>query len=69
MSGAPVNLARMWVNQPSSLQPYHGLHGTNVLAYPEYGDVMRVYFLCGDVVSQQMSKAALSTGWLSRPSA
>ena len=26
---------RMWINQPSTLQPLHHLHGTNVLAIPE----------------------------------
>lgn len=58
-----MNLKRMWVNQPSTLQQHHDLHGTNVLAYLEYGNTMRVYFLKGPVVSQQMSRLALSEGW------
>jgi hypothetical protein len=58
-----MKLTRMWVNQPSTLQAHHKLHGVNVLAAPELGDTVRVYFTSGDVVSQQMSKAALSKGW------
>lgn len=58
---------RMWINQPSKHQPHHALHGTNVLAQQENGDVMRIFFLSGDVTSQQMSRAHLSEGW--RPSA
>ena len=58
-----MTLQRMWVNQPSTLQPHHDLHGTNVLAHLEYDDTMRVYFLSGPVISQQMSRLALSDGW------
>jgi hypothetical protein len=55
---------RMWINQPSGLQTFHALHGTNVLAEHEYDDTMRIYFLSGDVISQQVFKSALSEGWL-----
>lgn len=54
---------RMWINQPSTLQPLHHLHGTNVLAEIEYGDTLRIYFLSGDVVSQHANKLWLSEGW------
>lgn len=54
---------RMWVNQPSSHQPLHRLHGTNVLAVEE-NDSYRIYFLEGAVVSQTAPKEALSRGWL-----
>lgn len=56
-------IKRMWINQPSTLQPHHALHGTNVLAQHEYDDTIRIYFLSGDKVSQQVSKLALSEGW------
>jgi hypothetical protein len=59
----PVNIQRMWVNQPSSLQQFHNLHGTNVLAVEECVGTMRVYFLSGDIVSQQMPASALSLDW------
>lgn len=57
-------LHRMWVNQPSALQTHHSLNGTNVLAQLEHDDTMRVFFLSGDIVSMQMSKLALSPGWI-----
>lgn len=55
---------RKWVNQPSTLQPLHHLNGTNVLAVHEYDDTWSIFFLSGDIVSQQCSGAALSDGWL-----
>lgn len=54
---------RMWIDQPSTLQQFHHMHGTNVLALPESPTHMRVYFLSGAVISQQMIKLALSEGW------
>ena len=54
---------RMWVNQPSTLQPHHDQHGTNVLAYEEYPGSWVVYFLDGSTISQQMLGTALSEGW------
>jgi streptomycin 6-kinase len=60
-----ADIARMWVNQPSTLQPLHSLHGTNVLAAPEGEGLFRIWFLAGEVVSQQAPRAALSSGWRS----
>jgi hypothetical protein len=54
---------RKWVNQPSTLQPYHALHGTNVLAVHERDGTDRIYFLSGDVISQEIDPMALSEGW------
>lgn len=56
-------IERMWINQPSTLQPFHKLHGSNVLALPDGGDFVRVYFVSGDVISQLIPKLALSKGW------
>jgi hypothetical protein len=70
MTGPPM---RMWVNQPSTLQPHHALHGECVLALHEYGDTYRVYFTRRDVFtgrdieSMQMSRLALSPGWPRKP--
>lgn len=55
---------RMWINQPSTLQPLHKHHGTNVLARHEQGDTWQIFFLSGDVISMQASKLSLSEGWL-----
>lgn len=58
-------MKRMWINQPSTLQDHHHLHGTNVLAVPsQFGDKYKqVYFLSGPVISQEMPVLALSAGW------
>jgi len=56
-------MRRMWIDQPSTLQPLHKLHGTNVLVVDDTDKCYRAYFLSGDVVSQQVPKLALSEGW------
>ncbi len=56
-------MARMWINQPSTLQPLHKLHGVRVLACPDTDTAMRAYFLSGSVISMQVPHEALSAGW------
>lgn len=56
-------MRRMWINQPSILQPLHHLHGTLVLAVPDTDTVMKAYFLGGSTISQQVPENALSEGW------
>lgn len=58
-------LRRMWINQPSSLQVEHPLHGTRVLAEDsDFGTgFVRVWFLDGDIISKEMSVLTLSRGW------
>jgi hypothetical protein len=53
----------MWINQPSTLQDYHKLNGKNVLADMTEEQVVDIYFLSGEVVSQRISRMALSEGW------
>lgn len=62
-SGAFHGIRRMWINQPSTLQPLHDLHGVNVLAYPEYDDTFRCFHLSGECVSFHASRSCLSEGW------
>lgn len=62
-TATPSRPQRKWINQPSTLQPLHHLNGVNVLAVPEYGDTWTIYFLSGDVISQQAPAATLSDGW------
>ena len=54
---------RMWINQPSTSQPFHKWHGTNVLAVREGGDMWRAYFLSGTIISMRAPGLALSSGW------
>lgn len=56
-------LKRMWINQPSTLQPFNHLHGVKVLASYDTDKVARAYFLSGDVISMQVPYLALSEGW------
>jgi hypothetical protein len=58
-----TKMTRMWINQPSSLQPYHKYNGTNVLAHKE-NDYYVIYFLSGNVISMIISPSALSLGWV-----
>jgi hypothetical protein len=53
-------ILRKWVNQPSTLQQYHKLHGKRVLFDP---NEEVIYFTEGDVISQQIDPLALSDGW------
>jgi hypothetical protein len=53
----------MWVNQPSTLQPYHALNGKLVLAHKENETTWQAWFLEGDIISQQFLLSALSPGW------
>ena len=59
-------IKRMWVNQPSIHQGYNNLHGTNVLAdwHGYLPDLITIWFLSGPVVCQQISRHALSNGWV-----
>lgn len=54
---------RMWINQPSILQPLHHLHGINVLACDDTDGSYRIWFLSGSIISQQAPRLALSEGW------
>lgn len=59
---------RAWINQPSTLQPLHHLHGVRVLAQWDYDNTFTVYFLDvqpdgRDVVSCLADGLWLSAGW------
>ena len=56
---------RVWVNQPSTLQKDHDLHGKRGIAIMEKYDApdclfVTVYFTDGKVISQRMDKNSLS---------
>lgn len=59
-----MELERMWINQPSTLQQHHNLHGRNVLAVWGKGvKFVRIYFTTGPVVSMEIERICLSRGW------
>lgn len=57
------SISRMWINQPSTIQPLHSLHGTNVLAMTKGADCV-IYYLSGDTISSVVSRECLSPGWI-----
>lgn len=54
-------MKRMWINQPSTLQPFHHLHRVNVL-WDEKRET--VYFLNGNIISAMLPREILSKGWI-----
>lgn len=54
----------MWVNQPSTLQPDHELHGKNVLTLDleDGDDHVDILVLSGSVSSQRIARSSLSKG-------
>lgn len=59
------NIRRMWVNQPSTLQPDHALHGTRVLADLDdktWDHSTQVFFIEGPVHSAVLLTSSLSDG-------
>jgi hypothetical protein len=66
-----IQPCRMWINQPSTLQPYHKYHGRRVLTVPpviesikgSQFDFITVYFTEGVEVSMEVFLLALSKGW------
>lgn len=57
-------MERMWINQPSTGQPFHKWHAMNVLARPDTDSAMQIYFLDGAIISQQVPRNCLSNGWI-----
>lgn len=57
-------LQRVWINQPSTLQTHHNLHGTKVLVdFSKDKSSPDVYFLGRGVHRMRVSAEALSSGW------
>lgn len=51
---------RAWVNQPSTLQPRHHLHGKRCVVIDDGGIWVTVMFLEGDLISTEIERSALS---------
>lgn len=58
-----LKFKRMWVNQPSTLQPDHKLHGSLVYAADTGEKYIDIYFLNGPAISQRIARLSLSEGW------
>lgn len=60
------DIRRAWINQPSSLQPLHDLHGARVLLvdYDQDSASVVTYFVDnGPTVSGVYPKTCFSFGW------
>lgn len=51
---------RAWINQPSTLQPLHRLHGTRCIAQDSGERSVRIWFTEGDVHSMEVLRECLS---------
>lgn len=58
-----TNVNRMWINQPSTLQPYHRWHGENFLVVDDGPEHYQAFFLSGDVINMRVRREAMSPGW------
>ncbi len=56
-------MRRAWINQPSTSQLLHHMHGTLALAGPYSDTCDVVYLLSGETISMVVPKFALSDGW------
>jgi len=45
---------RVWINQPSTLQPLHEMHGKTAIAMTEPNGFTSIYFEKGDVHSMRI---------------
>ena len=61
-----IVLTRMTIDQPSASQRWHALHGTRVLVNLKstlHSNAVTIWFLEGSIISQNISRDALVTGW------
>jgi hypothetical protein len=61
-----MKLVRAWINQPSTLQQHHKLHGKRVLAilYDDDKNGADIYFTeNGPMHSMSIQRNALAFGW------
>lgn len=56
-------IKRMWIDQPSSKQELHHMHGQNVLANDLGGDYLQVYPVKNKCISMVVGRRALVDGW------
>jgi hypothetical protein len=59
---------RAWVNQPSTLQPLHRMHGMKCIVYDDHQDdgEVTLYFTDGPIHSMQARKLWISRVYLSK---
>ena len=56
---------RAWINQPSTQQPLHALHGKYCIAHDTGEASLRLYFTEGDLHSMEALRGCISRVFLS----
>lgn len=51
---------RAWINQPSTLQSHHKMHGLRCIVQDDGNEYLRVWFTDGDTHSAMVNRSALS---------
>lgn len=57
-----MTIYRAWINQPSTQQPLHDLHGTHCIVNDLDDNCVDIYFTEGDVYSMRVSRQCISRG-------
>jgi len=60
-----MQIYRAWINQPSTKQPLHRLHGTKCIVVDNGGQSVRLYFAEGIVHSMEALRYCVSRIYLS----
>jgi hypothetical protein len=60
-----MTIYRAWINQPSTQQPLHDLHGTHCIVNDLDDNCVDIYFTEGDVHSMRVSRQCISRVYLS----
>lgn len=55
-----MKIYRAWVNQPSTLQPLHHLHGKHCIAQDSQELTVRLWFTEGDTHSMQAPRECIN---------
>lgn len=60
-----MKIYRAWINQPSTLQPLHNLHGKRCIVHDTGDQSVTLYFTDGDVHSMTALRQCISRIYLS----
>ena len=60
-----MQIYRGWIDQPSTLQPYHDQHGQRCIVMDDGNEIVDVYFTEGPIHSQRMHLNAISRLYIS----
>lgn len=59
-SQRPIGVYRGWINQPSTLQPLHNLHGKRCIVVPDTNGMVTIWFADGPTRSMRVDPNCVS---------